>query len=57
MCKFCNIIADRQKKDILYFGNPPGEPLRNQPFTHRNLSEDQLKRIKDELKKIGVARG
>ena len=57
MCKFCDIIADRRKKDILYFGNPPGEPLRNQPFTHRNLSENQLKRIKDELKKIGVARG
>lgn len=33
------------------FGNPPGEPLRGQPFTHRNLSEGQVNRIKDELKK------
>jgi diadenosine tetraphosphate (Ap4A) HIT family hydrolase len=38
------------------FGNPPGEPLRNKPFTHRILSEEKLKRIKDELKKMGVAR-
>jgi len=34
------------------FGNPPGEPLRSQPYTHRNLSDEQVKRIKDELKKI-----
>jgi len=34
------------------FGNPPGEPLRGQPFTHRNPNEEQVKTIKDELKKI-----
>lgn len=31
------------------FGDPPGQPLRNQPYTRRNLSEKQLKAIKDEL--------
>ena len=39
------------------FGNPPGEPLRNQPFTHRNLGKQQVKRIKEELRKMGGPRG
>lgn len=34
------------------FGNPPGEPLRNQPYTQRPLRKKQLQEIKDELKNI-----
>ena len=34
------------------FGNPPGEPLRNQPYTKRIMSKRQLQQLKDELRKI-----
>ena len=34
------------------FGNPPGEPLKNQPYIQRLLNKKQLQEIKDELKNI-----